>query len=113
MKNIILATIAGLLSLTTFAQEKPNKNAKETIAVKGNCEMCKKRIEKAAFSVKGVRSAVWFSDNQQLELLINETKTDAKKVQKAIAEIGHDTEAFKAEQKDYDALHGCCQYPRE
>lgn len=113
MKNIVLVSLVAFFSLAALAQEKPNKNAKQTIAVKGNCEMCKKRIEKAAFSVKGVRSAVWSSDNQKLELLVNETKTDAKKVQKAIAEAGHDTEAYKADQKHYDALHGCCQYPRD
>ncbi len=113
MKNILIASFATFFSITAFAQEKPNKNAKQTISVKGNCEMCKKRIEKAAFSVKGVRSAVWSSDTQKLELWVNETKTDAKKVQKAIAEIGHDTEAYKADQKQYDALHGCCQYQRD
>lgn len=113
MKNILLATFMALFSLSGFAQEKANKNAKQSITVKGNCEMCKKRIEKAAFAVKGVRSAVWSSDTQKLELLINENKTDSKKVQKAIANIGHDTEAYKAEQKDYDALHGCCQYVRD
>ena len=42
-----------LVSFTAQAQEKKNKNAKYHIEVNGNCEMCKKRIEKAAFSVSG------------------------------------------------------------
>ena len=39
------------------AQEKKSKNKKVEFKVAGNCEMCEKRIEKAAYSVKGVKSA--------------------------------------------------------
>ena len=46
------------LPMGVMAQEKQKKNTKISFEVNGNCEMCKKRIEKAAFSVKGVKMAM-------------------------------------------------------
>ena len=57
MKKLILVLLASLFSFTMIAQEKKSKNKEVIIKVAGNCEMCEKRIEKAAFSVKGVKSA--------------------------------------------------------
>ncbi|HRN99199.1 MAG TPA: metal transporter [Flavobacterium sp.] len=103
-----------MLMLTTvgFAQEKKNKNAKRNIEVSGNCDMCKKRIEKAAFGVAGVKSAEWHSDDQLLHLIINEEKTSLEKVQQAVAKAGHDTRDIRASDADYQNLHGCCKYER-
>jgi hypothetical protein len=33
-------------------------------------------------------------------------------VKKAIAKVGHDTDAVKAEDAVYENLHGCCLYER-
>lgn len=101
------------VAFSTQAQEKKSKNAKVDVEVKGNCDMCKKRIEKAAFGVKGVKSADWNAENQKLYLILDENKTDALKVQKAVAEAGHDTKEVKASQDDYEGLHFCCKYDRE
>lgn len=101
-----------LVSVTTLAQEKKNKNAKYDIEVNGNCEQCKKRIEKAAFSVSGVKSAVWHMDDHVLHLIINEEKTSLLDVKKAIAKVGHDTDEVKATDDDYNNLHHCCKYER-
>ena len=76
MKKYLLVLLAVLgVAFTSTAQEKKNKNAKVDVEVKGNCDMCKKRIEKAAFGVKGVKSAEWHSDDQMLHLIIDENKT--------------------------------------
>ena len=102
-----------LIGFTTVAQEKKNKNAKYDIEVSGNCEMCKKRIEKAAFSVAGVKSAIWHPDDQILHVVLNEEKATVGLVQKAIAKEGHDTKDVKASNEKYDSMHGCCQYERK
>lgn len=112
MRNILLIMIA-LIGFSVNAQEKKNKNAKYDIEVNGNCEQCKKRIEKAAFSVPGVKSAVWHMDDHKLHLIVNEEKTSVADVKKAIAKAGHDTEEFKATDADYDNLHHCCKYERK
>ena len=114
MKNLILVILAVVgFAFSGQAQVKKSKNAKHDIEVKGNCDMCKKRIEKAAFGVKGVKSAEWHSDDQTLHLIIDENKTTALKVQESVAKAGHDTKEVKAEKDTYDNLHGCCQYDRE
>lgn len=86
------------------------KTVKTTFEVKGNCDMCQKRIEKAAKSVKGVTSARWNKQNGQLSLVYDNKQTTPEKVQQALAAAGHDCGTFKAEQKVYDKLPGCCKY---
>ncbi|MDI9257848.1 MULTISPECIES: heavy-metal-associated domain-containing protein [Flavobacterium] len=113
MKSILLGALLFLVTLPSMAQDKKNKNAKYEIEVNGNCEMCKKRIEKAAFSVAGVKSAEWHIDNHMLHLIVNEEKCSLLEVKKAIAKVGHDTDDVKATQEDYNKLHGCCQYERK
>jgi cation transport ATPase len=95
------------------SQEKKNKNAKYDIEVNGNCEQCKKRIEKAAYSVSGVKSAVWHIDDHKLHLIINEEKTSLAEVKKAVAKLGHDTDDVKATDAAYENLHHCCKYERK
>jgi periplasmic mercuric ion binding protein len=112
MKKTILILML-LIGFSTLAQEKKNKNAKYNIEVNGNCEMCKKRIEKAAFSVKGVKSAEWHIDDHVLHLIINEEKCSLFEVEKAIAKVGHDTDNVRATDEDYAKLHGCCIYERK
>ena len=94
------------------AQEKKDKNAKHEISVNGNCEMCKKRIEKAAYSIKGVKSATWHQDHHDMHLIIDENKCSIDDVHAAVAEAGHDTNKVKAKDEVYEELHGCCQYER-
>ena len=113
MKNIILGMILLFVALSSEAQVKKNKNAKYDIEVNGNCEQCKKRIEKAAFSVSGVKNADWTIDTHILHLIINEEKCSVLDVKKAIAKVGHDTDDVKSTMETYDKLHSCCQYERK
>jgi mercuric ion binding protein len=113
MKNTLFALVVVLVGFSMQAQEKKDKNAKYDIAVMGNCDMCKKRIEKAAYAVLGVKSAIWKAENQQLSLIINEQKTTVNQIEKAVAKVGHDTKNVKATDKDYSNLHDCCSYDRE
>lgn len=112
MKKLILIFFITLVSFSSNAQEKKSKNAKYNIEVNGNCELCKKRIEKAAFSVPGVKSATWNPDEKVLHLIVNEEKTSDLEVQKAVAKAGHDTKEVKATDEAYKNLHSCCSYDR-
>ncbi|SEF67955.1 heavy-metal-associated domain-containing protein [Flavobacterium urumqiense] len=113
MKNIILILMVIFLGFAAQAQEKKNKNAKYFTEVNGNCEQCQKRIQKAAYSVAGVKSAIWNIETHQLSLILNEEKAFPLDVKKAIAKVGHDTDEVKATNKDYEALHTCCLYERK
>lgn len=113
MKNIFLGMMLLMVTLSTQAQEKKNKNAKYSITVNGNCEQCQRRIQKAAFSVNGVKTASWSIETHKLDLTLNEEKTSIAAVKKAIAKVGHDADEVKATKEDYDNLHSCCKYERE
>jgi len=113
MKNIILGAMLLFVAFSSQAQDKKSKNARYTIEVNGNCDLCKKRIEKAAFSVEGVKMAIWDVATHQLNLILNEEKSSVLDVKKAIAKVGHDTDEVKAVDSVYENLHSCCQYERK
>ena len=112
MKKIITIMLLVLVGLSVQAQVKKNKNAKYVTEVNGNCEQCQKRIQKAAFSVQGVKSVVWNIETHQLNVILNEEKCSLLDVKKAIAKAGHDTDEVKATDAVYVKLHHCCLYER-
>ena len=114
MKNLVLVFLALIgFAFTSNAQQKKNKNAKHDIEVLGNCDMCKKRIEKAAYATKGVKSAEWHAEDQTLHVIIDENKTSTKTISEAIAKVGHDTGEVRAADENYASLHTCCVYERK
>ncbi|MDQ1163997.1 heavy-metal-associated domain-containing protein [Flavobacterium sp. SORGH_AS_0622] len=113
MNKLVLIVMISFLGFSAQAQTKKNKNLKYTTEVNGNCEQCKKRIEKAAYSVPGVKTASWDISSHQLSVILNEEKSSPLDLNKAVAKAGHDTKDVKAETADYDNLHTCCKYVRE
>ncbi|MEA4997652.1 MAG: cation transporter [Petrimonas sp.] len=127
MKTKILVTFAlsGLLFIScNSGTSKENKTEREHIemtpgtvneehamlGVKGSCEMCKDRIEKAAKSVEDVTFASWDMEKQELHLNFDPDKTSIETISKAIAAAGHDTDKDKAPDEVYNALPACCKY---
>lgn len=109
MKQLVLIAVF-LIGGMGFSQ---NKNAKATIEVDGVCNMCKERIEKAAVRAKGVKMANWSVETHELKLIYDERKTDLKKIQQSIADVGHDTKDIIATDKAYHSVHPCCFYRDE
>ncbi len=107
MKNLIFV----LLSLLLLAS--CSKSKKETTEVKfyarGNCDMCKERIEAAALDVKGVSKAVWDVDSKALTVNIDTVQTTLLAVHKAVASVGHSTKLVPMNQKAHDELPYCCK----
>ncbi|MEO8515744.1 MAG: cation transporter [Flavobacterium sp.] len=112
MKNLIIVFLITFAGFSAQAQDK-NKNAKYTFEVNGNCEQCQKRIQKAALSVPGVKSASWNVETHQLSLILNEEKCSLMDVEKAVAKAGHDNDKVKATDGAYEGLHSCCKYDRK
>jgi periplasmic mercuric ion binding protein len=111
MKKILIILIA--LPLGMVAQDKKKKSTKAQFVVHGNCEMCEKRIEKAAISIKGVKLADWDVPSNQISLIYDPRKVDLETIHMGIADQGHDTSEVKAKEKVYDDLPMCCQYDRK
>ena len=106
-KMMVLMMSALLLSGVASA-----KVVKTTFKVGGVCDLCKARIEKAARSVPGVKTASWNVKSKQMVLTYDNKLTAPRKVEAAIAGVGHDAGSVKATSAAYQKLPGCCRYRR-
>lgn len=93
-------------SVFSFAQ-----TVTEQFLVKGNCNMCKARIENAALKA-GAQTANWTADNQTLIMTLDESKVKCDDILIQIAEVGHDNEKYKAPEDAYKNLPACCLYTK-
>ena len=109
MKTKVLSLVTVFLfgASVVFAKDKTEK-----FLVNGKCEMCEKRIEMAALSVKGVSKAYWNKETKEISVILDDSKTDLHQVHMAIAKVGHDTQMHKATSEAYDKLPSCCKYDR-
>lgn len=112
MKNLMIIVVFALVQMAGIAQSDSFVKS-ETVEFKvfGNCGMCKSRIEKA-LKVDGVSSADWDTVTKIAKVVYDSEKISEEDIQGLVAEVGHDTEMVKAEDKTYDKLHGCCKYER-
>lgn len=107
MKNLF--SILGLFIFHFYFNQNIEK---QEFKVKGNCNMCKSRIEQTAQKA-GANSAHWDLDHQILELEISTEHSSFDKILKQIAEAGHDNERYTASEETYNNLPECCLYERE
>ena len=106
IKIMLFLMAFGALTFSN-AQEKTSE-----FEVLGNCNGCKKRIEKAAKGVTGVIEANWDKETKVVNIKVSDESTTRDMVSEAISGVGHDTEFHKAEASIYNDLPGCCQYDR-
>jgi mercuric ion binding protein len=57
-----------------------------------------------------VSKAEWNQNTKLLTLVYNPKIVTNDAVQKKIASVGHDTEKYRADDKAYNSLPGCCKY---
>jgi len=112
--KLLLAVVLSVIGSTavvaqTNASTKKSAIKTEVLNVAGQCEICKARIEKAA-KVEGVTKADWNIQTKKLTLTYDAAKVKKDDILKRIAAAGHDTDKFKATDKAYNSLPGCCKY---
>jgi periplasmic mercuric ion binding protein len=111
--TFIIVLFSGI-NAPAFSQEPALEgNVDAEIKVLGLCGMCKDRIEKAAYSVRGVRSASWDQQKNVLSVNYRANRTNQQEIERTIAKAGHDTENFITDEETYKNLHHCCKYPRD
>ncbi len=103
---LIIAVLSGITESNIYAKPK-----KVEFKVFGNCGMCESRIEKA-LKVEGVKSADWDKDTKIVTVMFDPEKVSEEQMHKIMAEVGHDTEKFRASDEVYSKLPGCCKYER-
>ena len=84
MKKLIIICLL-IVPLSVTAQNE--KNLKSNFEVNGNCEMCKKRIEKAALTVRGVKMVNWDIPSNLLTVTHNTNKATLMKIQKILINL--------------------------
>ena len=102
-----------LFPVLSFAQEGSSKSSKAQFVVLGECEMCKDRIQRATYKIKGVKYSSWSIPKKKLSIIYNSNKVSLLDIKNQIAEVGHDTDESKATDEAYANLHHCCKYDRE
>jgi len=110
MKQFISIIVLIFIATTTSLAQSHIK--KDTIEVDGNCDMCKKRIENAAY-IKGVKRADWDKKDKKLVVVYNDSKTTLEKIEQSVAKAGHNTVHVEATEASYKKLPNCCQYKTE
>ena len=108
MKAMLLA--ACLLPALNSSAQLENQRT-DTVRISGNCGMCERTIEKAG-SEKGVSAVDWDMDSGIAVVSYDSTRTTIDAILQRVADAGYDNERFRAPDKVYDNLHGCCQYDR-
>ena len=110
MKLYISRIFLGLFLLAASFLSAQNLS-KSQFKVKGNCDMCKTRIESTAKKA-GAKTAVYSIDLQTLTVE-TEDNLSSDDILKKLAEVGHDNEKYRAKDNVYKNLPGCCHYERD
>ena len=105
-KSLMILSILFIVASITIAQD--SKIVNKEFQVEGNCNQCKTRIEKAV-KIDAVKYAKWNKSTKILKIAFENTIT-VDSLQQRIAEVGHDTEKFKAKKETYSELPNCCLY---
>jgi len=105
-KKIIYIFLIAIGSIAT-AQEKT-----EQVKVRGNCDMCKSRIETAVKELPSA-SGSWDSKTKILIVTYSPESTSLDAIMKNVAKAGHDNELYMTDDEVYNTLPGCCLYDRE
>ena len=104
--SLLILSILLITASISFAQD--SKVVNKEFKVEGNCNQCKTRIEKAV-KIDEVKYAKWNKSTKILKVAFENTIT-VDSLQRRIAEVGHDTEKFKAINETYSELPNCCLY---
>lgn len=112
MKNTIKTSLVMIVLMLATTALYAQKTEKEKFKVYGKCEMCEDRIEKAATSLDGVKSAEWDKLSKKIKVKFDPEKVKLIEIHEAIAKVGHDTDEVKADDETYKNLHHCCHYER-
>lgn len=107
MKKSLIIVFLSIFAFGAKAQEKSLDTA--TFKVEGICEMCKERIENAAY-IKGVKKVDWDKETKMITVVFKPGKVSVQQIADSIAKAGHDNDYASAATLDYEKVHGCCKY---
>jgi periplasmic mercuric ion binding protein len=108
MKNILIQLLIAL-SLFTLSSCGKGAMKEESFYVRGNCSMCKKRIESDVKKITGVAEVRYAVEGEQLKVTYDTTLATRTTIEQHCAALGHATEVHPMNKKNHDALPECCK----
>ncbi|HSZ72772.1 MAG TPA: cation transporter [Cytophagaceae bacterium] len=108
MKTPIRFIFIATLSVVLYACSKGSLKD-ESFYVRGNCDMCKDRLESGVKSMPGVAQVKYNVNEEVLHVAYDSTKTDRTTIEKECAQLGHGTKAYPMNEKNHEALPECCK----
>ena len=105
----VMRVFLFLLTLLCSVQVQAQWSVKVEFTAKGCCPMCEDRIV-AALDVPGVRAAEWDQFEEKAMVVYKPKKISEEQIQQLVADAGHDTELFTANDEAYNGLAACCLY---
>lgn len=109
-KNLLFILSTVVLMSCSSGDEAGKEEAKFTVY--GNCGMCEKTIEGSLENVKGVASADWDKETDEMTVNYDPDVITLDKIKQKIADVGYDSDSHRAKDEVYNNLHGCCKYDR-
>ncbi len=106
----ILLSLLSLL-IVTFALYScgSGSSKEESFYVRGNCNMCKDRLESGIKSLSGVSQAKYNVNDEVLKVTYDTTVTNRTNIEQQCALLGHGTKAYPMNEKNHEALPECCK----
>ncbi len=117
----LMAVSCGEQTETTNSAEKQDDATKadqknvETVEffVRGNCGMCRERIENALSKVEGIQKGTWDVETSKATVSYDKSVATQEDFHVAVANVGHRTETKDAEEGAYADLPPCCKDPED
>jgi copper chaperone CopZ len=110
LKTYITGIVAALFLLFSNQAEAQNQRIDTAkFFVDGVCDMCKERIENAAYQ-RGVKFVEWDKYKKEVTVIYKTKRTSVEKIKKNILAAGHDAGDKKAKKENYMSIDECCRY---
>ncbi len=108
-----LKLIFILITILFISCDAPTTSVKtETFKVWGNCEKCKRTIEKSC-KVEGVLESNWNENSKLMIVKFDTTLINLDIIQQSIAKVGYDNDGYYGDDYAYNKLDSCCLYERK
>lgn len=108
MKGLFNLLAVGFSAFTLYSCGSGSLK-EESFYVRGNCSMCKDRLESGVKDIAGVANAQYVVKDEMLKVTYDTTITNRVIIEKQCAELGHGTKAYPMNEKNHEELPECCK----
>lgn len=105
--KVVLMFVVVSVAIIGCQQKKLEETSIRTASMV--CGMCSKAIEKAVYSVEGVKEVNVDSKAKIVQVKFVSEQTNVQTLERAITDIGYDANDRKRDEAAYNDLDACCK----